>query len=40
MVALAKNYEQQHELKEKITPLGIANADEVVATEILNTIGG
>jgi UDP-N-acetylglucosamine--N-acetylmuramyl-(pentapeptide) pyrophosphoryl-undecaprenol N-acetylglucosamine transferase len=40
MVALAKNNEEQQALIEKITPLGIANADEVVATEILNTIGG
>lgn len=40
MMALAKNEEQQNKLKEKIAPFGIANADEVVATEILNTISG
>jgi UDP-N-acetylglucosamine--N-acetylmuramyl-(pentapeptide) pyrophosphoryl-undecaprenol N-acetylglucosamine transferase len=40
MVALAKDIDQQQELKEKIAPLGIADADEVVATEILKTIGG
>ncbi len=40
MVELAKNNELQETLKEKISPLGIANADEVVAAEILNTIGG
>lgn len=40
MVALAKSSEEQKALIEKITPLGIDNADEVVATEILNTIGG
>lgn len=39
MVALAKHSEQQQILIEKITPLGITNADEVVASEILNTIG-
>ena len=40
MIALAKNNNLQQELKEKIAPLGISNADDVVATEILNTIGG
>lgn len=40
MVALAKNKALQEELKQKITPFRTANADEVVATEILNTIGG
>jgi len=38
MTALAKNKILQEELINKITPLGIPNADEVVATEILNTI--
>lgn len=40
MVALAKDVDLQKTLQEKIATLGIANADEVVATEILNTIGG
>lgn len=40
MVALAKDTDLQKTLQEKIATLGIANADEVVATEILNTIGG
>lgn len=38
LVELAKNQEQQEQLKKNIAPLAIANADEVVAKEVLSYI--
>jgi UDP-N-acetylglucosamine--N-acetylmuramyl-(pentapeptide) pyrophosphoryl-undecaprenol N-acetylglucosamine transferase len=40
IVALSANEQQQNELKINIGKLGITNADEIIAKEILNTIEG
>jgi undecaprenyldiphospho-muramoylpentapeptide beta-N-acetylglucosaminyltransferase len=40
VIALAKNEEQQKQLKENIGKLAVTNADEVIATEVLKIIGG
>ena len=38
ITSLAKDEQQQNELKTNIGKLGITNADEIIAKEILNTI--
>ncbi|MGG9960295.1 undecaprenyldiphospho-muramoylpentapeptide beta-N-acetylglucosaminyltransferase [Ferruginibacter sp. SUN106] len=38
IISLAKNEQEQNELKTNIGKLGITNADEIIAKEILNTI--
>jgi UDP-N-acetylglucosamine--N-acetylmuramyl-(pentapeptide) pyrophosphoryl-undecaprenol N-acetylglucosamine transferase len=40
IISLANNGQQQNELKTNIGKLGITNADEIIATEILNIIEG
>jgi UDP-N-acetylglucosamine--N-acetylmuramyl-(pentapeptide) pyrophosphoryl-undecaprenol N-acetylglucosamine transferase len=40
VIALAKNVNQQNELKENIGRLAVTNADEVIAREILKSVNG
>jgi UDP-N-acetylglucosamine--N-acetylmuramyl-(pentapeptide) pyrophosphoryl-undecaprenol N-acetylglucosamine transferase len=40
VIALSKNEQQQNELRANIGKLGITNADEIIAKEILNIIAG
>lgn len=39
IIALAKDEAKQNELKQHITKLGVADADTVIATEVLKTVG-